>query len=193
MDNFNLNNIPNTNFVFDFKTPTGYLPFGYTKHTIGLNILNKLKSNDAPYTGYYASKNEPSNYKLIDSAGFSTYVVERTPNTKFVLTSEIKDNINKDELYLIVIESLNFSNLFEYYSEDFINFEELLSPELLKLLKKYPNIKLAFVDWREGSYDHNIYFLSKINNFLNKHNIIHKNKVIITTNNNFITKIKFNR
>lgn len=192
MDGFNLNNIPVTNFVFDFKTPSGYLPFGYTKHTIGINILNKLQSKDNPYSGYYSSINTPTDYKLIDSAVFSTHIVEYTPKTKFVLTTDIKEDIKPNELYIVVVEALNINNLFEYYSNDNLNLNQLFSPQLLNLIQNNINFKIVFMDTREGAYPHDIEFLIKINNFLNKNNINHENKVIVSTNNNFIDKLILN-
>jgi hypothetical protein len=189
MDNFNLNNIPNTNFVFDFKTPDGYLPFGYTKHTFALNILNKLKSKHEPFTGYYPAIHTPYDYQLNRTAAFSTHIVEYTPHTKFVLTNEIRKNISKTELYVVVLEALNVNNLFEYYSNNNLKLNELFSPELLNLIKNNKNFKILFMDIREGSYSHNIDFLVKINNFLNENNIEDRNKVIVSTNNNFIDKL----
>lgn len=192
MDTFNLNNIPLTNFVFDFKTPDGYIPFGYTKHTLALNILNKLESKHDAFTGYYPALHTPYKYELNRTAAFSTHIVEYTPNTKFVLTNEIRETVNKDELYIVVVEALNVNNLFEYYSDDSVDLSELFSPQLLDLIKNNKNFKILFMDVREGAYPHDIQFLIKINNFLNKHNINHHDKVVVSTNNNFINELTSN-
>lgn len=192
MDNFNLNKIPNTNFIFDFKTPDGYLPFGYTKHTFALNILNKLQSKHEPFTGYYPAIHTPYNYELNRTAAFSTHIVEYTPNTKFVLTNEIRNKINKKELYVVVVEALNVNNLFEYYSSDDLNLNDLFSPQLLDLIKNNKNFKILFMDIREGAYSHDIQFLLKINNFLNENGIEDYDKVLVSTNNNFINQLNLN-
>ena len=192
MDTFNLNNIPLTNFVFDFKTPDGYMPFGYTKHTLALNILNKLESKHDAFTGYYPALHTPHNYELNRTAAFSTHIVEYTPNTKFVLTTEIRENINKDELYIVVVEALNVNNLFEYYLSNDLNLNDLFSPQLLDLIKKNRNFKILFMDIREGAYSHNIEFLIKINDFLNENKIEDTDKVLVSTNNNFINKLNLN-
>ena len=192
MDNFNLNNIPNTNFVFDFKTPDGYLPFGYTKHTFALNILNKLESKHESFTGYYPAIDTPYNYQLNRTAAFSTHIVEYTPHTRFVLTNEIRDNLNKNELYVVVVEALNVNNLFEYYLSNDLNLNDLFSPQLLDLIKKNRNFKILFMDIREGAYSHNIEFLIKINDFLNENKIEDTDKVLVSTNNNFINKLNLN-
>jgi hypothetical protein len=186
MGGIDLNNIPVTNFVFDFRTPEGYLPFGYTKQTIGMNVIKKLNKIHESFTGYYPPLESPSDFRLNRTAGFQTYIVEQTPNTKYCLTTEIRNTIKKNELYLVVLESLNVNNLYEYYGSDKFDLSDFFSPELLKLIKNNTNFKIVFMDYREGAYPHFESFLTKIDDFLNKHNINHKNKVIISTNNNFI-------
>jgi len=189
MEEFDFKKIPNTNFVFDFKMPNGFLPLGYTKNTIGINILNKLNKESEPFTAYYSSIHNPSNYELIRTSIFSLFFVEHFPNSKFLITNSIKE-INPSELYFVIIESLSFNNLFETYSDENINLSELFSPKLLNLIKNNENFKIVFIDVREGAYPHDIYLLQKINNFLIKNNINHKNKVLVSTNNNFITNLK---
>jgi len=186
MGGIDLNNIPITNFVFDFRTPEGYLPFGYTKQTIGINVIKKLNKIHESFTGYYPPLESPSDFKLNRTAGFQTYIVEQTPNTNYRLTTELKEAIDETQLYLVVLESLNVNNLYEYYGSDKFELSDFFSPQLIKLIKDNKNFKIVFMDYREGAYPHNEYFLTKIDDFLNKHNINHKNKVIISTNNNFI-------
>ena len=186
MGGIDLNTIPITNFVFDIRTPEGYLPFGYTKHTIGVNVINKLNKIHESFEGYYPPLELPNDFKLNKTAGFQTYIVEQTPNTHYRLTTEIRKCVNEDELYLVVLESLNVNNLYEYYGSDKFELDNFFSPQLIKLIKDNKNFKLIFMDYREGAYYHNPSFLNKLNNFLDKHNIHHKNKIIISTNNNFI-------
>lgn len=186
MGGIDLNNIPITNFVFDFRTPEGYLPFGYTKQTIGINVIKKLNKIHESFTGYYPPLESPNDFKLNRTAGFQTYIVEQTPNTNYRLTTELKQEIDETQLYLVVLESLNVNNLYEYYGSDKFDLSDFFSPQLIELIKNNKNFKIVFMDYREGAYSHFESFLTKIDNFLNKHNINHKNKVIISTNNNFI-------
>jgi len=186
MGGINLNNIPTTCFVFDFRMPEGYLPFGYTKHTIGVNAIKKLNIIHESFTGYYPPLETPNDFRLNRTAGFQNYIVEQTPNTKYCLTTELKKSVDETELYLVVLESLNVNNLYEYYGSDKFDLSDFFSPQLTELIKNNKNFKIVFMDYREGAYPHNEYFLTKIDDFLNKHNINHKNKVIISTNNNFI-------
>ncbi len=191
MDGFNLNKIPKTYFVLDFKGPGGYIPLGYTKYT--LSYLMKLKfdnENDQELTGYYPSVTEPNVYNYNRTAEFSSYITQHTKNTQFVLTSDIKDKINPNNLYLVMLESLNVNNMFEYYSDEKFRIEDFFSPNLLKLIKENVNFKIVFMDAGEGAYPHTINLLEKIYNFLIRNNINHHSKVFISTNNNFIVNLK---
>lgn len=192
MDGFDINKMPHINFVYDYRTPDGFLPFGYTKHTFGNVIKLKLSNIGNDHTGYYFDLHTPNIFTLQRASFFSTHIVERTPRTQYELTTEVRHNIKSNQLYLVVLESLNVNNLFEYYGADEFELDDFFSPALLELIKTYENFKIVFMDSREGSYPHDIKFLDKINNFLNKHNINHTNKVHISTNNNFIKKLEKN-
>lgn len=193
MDGFDLNTLPEINFVLDFKGPGGFIPLGYTKFTFPFLMQEKLNDiDDDVFVGNYCSVQTPYEFNKYRTAEFSNYIVEHTKNTKFVLTSEIKDNINKDSVYLVVLESLNVNNMFEYYSDDKFAFEDFFSPNLLKLIRENRNFKLLLIDAGEGAYEHSFKLFEKLHTFLKRNNIFDKNKIIVSTNNNFINKIKDN-
>lgn len=186
-----LKNIPPINFVLDFKGPGGYIPFGYTKHTLPIIMQQKLNDvDDGMFVANYSSVQTPYEFNKHRTAEFSNYIVEHTKNTKFVLTSEIKDNIQNDSIYLVVLESLNVNNMFEYYSADKFVFEDFFSPNLLKLIRENENFKIVFIDAGEGAYPHIFKLYEKLYEFLKRNNITTKNKIIVSTNNNFITNVE---
>ncbi len=191
MDGFNLNKIPKIHFVFDIKGPGGIIPLGYTKHTLPYLMQKKFSDkDDMSYTGYYPSLYEPNIYNLNRTAQFSTYISEHTKNIDLVLTSDIKDDINPNEIYVVCLESLNVNNLFEYYSHSKFDLDDFFSPMLLDLFKTHSNFTLLIMDSGEGAYPHDFGFYEKINTFLDKHSITDKNKVIVSTNNNLIDNVK---
>jgi hypothetical protein len=191
MDGFDLNKIPKTFFVLEFKGPGGYIPLGYTKYTLPIMMNLKLENpDDYAFTGYYAPLSEPYNHFYNRTSEFSNYVVQHTKNTQFILTKDILNKINSNNLYLVVLENLNVNNMFDYYSDEKFKMEDFFSPGLLNLIKKHDNFKMVFIDTGEGAYLHTITFLEKIHNFLERSNIHHKNKVFISTNNNAIVELK---
>jgi len=191
MDGLDLNKIPKTYFVLEFKGPGGYIPLGYTKYTLPIMMNLKLENpNDSAFTGYFAPISEPYNHFYNRTSEFCNYVVQHTKNTKFILTKDIVNKINPSNLYLVVLENLNVNNMFEYYSDDKFKMEDFFSPMLLNMIKTYSNFKIVFMDNGEGAYLHNITFLEKIHNFLKRNDIHHTNKVFISTNNNAILELK---
>lgn len=192
MVGFDLNKIPKTNFVFDFKLPNGFLPFGYSKNTLSFNIFKKFEVEELEqFTLHYSSIENPNNFICKSGSAFTTYILEHTKNTKAICVGDIK-YVKENELYIIVLESHLLNNMFQYYSRDDFKIENLLSSKLIDMFKKNTNFKLVFMDMGEGAYPHTIQFLQKINNFLLKNNIKDKDKVFISTNNNFIYKLKEN-
>jgi hypothetical protein len=186
-----LKDIPFVNFVMDFKGPGGYIPFGYTKHNFPIIINEKLNDiDDSVFVANYSSLESPYEFNKHRTAEFSNFIVQHTKNTKFVLTSEIKDNIQQDSIYLVVLESLNVNNMFEYYSSDKFLFEDFFSPNLLKLIKENENFKIVFMDAGEGAYPHSFKLYDKLYQFLQRNNITSKNKIIVSTNNNFIKNVE---
>ena len=102
MDGFDLNKIPKTYFVLEFKGPGGYIPLGYTKYTLPIMMQYKFKNTkDADFTAYHASTSEPVKYYYNRTAEFSNHVVNHTKNTQFVLTKDIKNNIKSHSLNII--------------------------------------------------------------------------------------------
>ena len=139
MDNFDLNKIPKINFVFDFKLPNGYLPFGYNKYTLPINIFNVFENTEIhPYTLFNSSVEEPNNFSYSFGCPFVTYFVEHTKGTKILSTADI-DNINTNEMYYVVIESQNNNNMFEYYNRDDFKIENLVSKKIIYFLKNFTN------------------------------------------------------
>ena len=184
-------NIPPIYFVLDFKGPGGYIPFGYTKYTLPIIMNEKLNDvDDGMFVGNYSSLQCPYEFNKHRTAEFSNYIVEHTKNTKFVVTSEIKNDIKKYAIYLVVLESLNVNNMFEYYADDKYVLEDFFSPNLLKLIIENENFKIVFMDAGEGAYPHIFKFYKKLYEFLQRNNITSKNKIIVSTNNNFITDIE---
>jgi len=190
MEEFHLNKIPKTNFVFDFKLPNGFLPFGYSKNTLSFNIFKKFEVDEnKEFTLYYSSIENPNDFICKFGSPFTTYILEHTKNTKAICVNDI-EYVKEDQIYLIVLESHLLNNMFQYYSRNDFKIENLLSPRLIDMFKKNTNFKLVFLDRGEGAYPHTIEFLQKINNFLIRNSIQEKNKVFISTNNNFIYKLK---
>ena len=182
--------IKNINFVYEFKTPNGFLPLGYNKYTFPVNAFDSIENiREEDYVIIVNSFNDPSVYHQRNSS-YTTNLYERGRYIKHALVNDLnEENINKDEIYVLCFESFSTQVLFEYYGDDSNKIENMISSKLLKLVKEYPNFKIMFVDRWEGSYEHNFNFFKKINEFLDRNSISHINKVIVSTVNGLIEKV----
>lgn len=179
----------NINFVYEFKTPNGFLPLGYNKYTFPVNAFDSIETiREEDYVIIINSSNEPAVYHKRNSS-YPIKLYERGRNLNHIMVNDLNDeNINKDEIYLLCFESFSTQVLFEYYSNENNKIEEMISSKLLNLVKQYPNFKIMFVDMWEGSYEHNIEFFKKINEFLDRNSISDTNKIIISTVNGLVEK-----
>jgi hypothetical protein len=183
----------NINFVYEFKTPNGFLPLGYNKYSFPINAFDSIETiRDEDYVIIVNSSNDPAVYHKRNSS-YPIKLYERGRNLNHILVNDLnEETINTNDVYLLCFESFSTQVLFEYYSNENNKIENMISSKLLNLVKKYPNFKIMFVDIWEGSYEHNIEFFKKLNEFLDRNNISDVNKIIISTVNGLIEKVDNN-
>jgi hypothetical protein len=180
-------------FVYDFKFPNGYLQFGYDKSTIRNNFFHQLES-DLIESIILPNPHNPS--VLTEQSGmFADEYISTNVNWNKLGVNQIQDVLdrkhynNTQNYFIICLEATNNSSFFEYYSNPNINFDNLFSPKLLDFFKKRQEFKLVLLDNREGSYYHDPALFTKISKWLDKNNIVGKNKVIVSTCNEKINDI----
>ena len=189
---------PTINFIFDFKTPNGFLPLGYNKYSLPINFYSALENiYSEKYTSVVTTMNSPTKYTP-HTAAYQTKLLERGKKIRTILSNELideehKNTINPNDIYLLCFESFGAQVLFEYYGNILNQLDNMISPKMIDLLKKYENIKILFIDIWEGSYEHDYRLFNNINDFLNKHNINHTNKVIVSSNNVLMEELDFNK
>ena len=188
----------NINFVFDFKTPNGFLPLGYNKYSLPINFFASLENiYSGDYNSVTTSMSSPHTYRP-QTAAYQQKLLERGKRIHTILSSELMDEehnntINENDLYVLCFESFGTQVLFEYYGDELNQLDDMISPKMVDLLKKYENIKILFIDIWEGSYEHDYRLFNNINKFLNKHQINHTNKLILSSNNILIEELDFNK
>ena len=107
-------------------------------------------------------------------------------NVEGIITGDILDwgQWESNSFFLIPIESVWHENPFLKFIED-TTFEisDMFSNNLMELIKRHDNVRLFFVDSREGDYliSQNVY--SKLIKWLDDNNIHGNGKIIISTLN----------
>jgi hypothetical protein len=105
MDELELVNT-NINFVFEFKTPNGYLPLGYNKYSLPINIFHNTENiYTTDYTIITNSMNNPSEYSA-RNASYPIALLERGKHIHRVLLKDLnEETINPNEIYVLCFES----------------------------------------------------------------------------------------
>jgi hypothetical protein len=163
-------------------TPNGFLPLGYEIIDISI-IFSEI--NDS-----------------LD--GISNGVIRTIPNPRFHIsnnTSDIFDTLSEyfhihrklvselntnDDYNLFVITSTNDETIVEYVSR--LNFDDIFTKKSFSLFKKNNNVKLVFIDNKEGCLEYTDNFFKNIHIFVEKH-LLKNNKVIFITNTYNIKQI----
>ena len=183
-------------FVYDFKFPNGYLQFGYDKSTIRNNFFYQVEYSNTEEV-VLSNPYNPSEFTT-QIGMFADEYISSNKNWNKIGVNQIQDILdrkhynNTQNYFIICLEATNSSSFFEYYLNPNLDFDNLFSPKLLDFFKKRQEFKLILVDNREGSYYHNPALFTKISKWLDKNNIVDKNKVIISTCNEKINDIPIN-
>ena len=145
MDELELVNT-NINFVFEFKTPNGYLPLGYNKYSLPINIFHNTENiYTTDYTIITNSMNNPSEYSARNSS-YPITLLERGKHIHWVALKDLnEENINPNEIYVLCFESFSTEILFQYYADILNRIDNMVSPKLLNLVKTKENFKILFV------------------------------------------------
>lgn len=182
-------------FVYDFKFPNGYLQFGYNKSTLRNNFLYQIENDLEEDAVLMASPHNPSN--LRPQVGmFADEYINTNHHWNKLGVNQVQDILNRkhykssETYFFITLEATTVSNFFEYYLNPNLNFDDLFSPKLLNYFINKDEFKLILIDNREGSYNHDVKLFTKFSKWLTKHNIRSNKKVIISTCNENINKIK---
>lgn len=137
------------NFIYEIKTPLGYLPMGYRHIDIPLifSEINEKETfeRECPVM-YFGKEGYGSSFKKLHETNDFYSTVDNYANRK--LLGELSDEeIQKDvNLFVItpthnqtIVEKINTENILDYFTKT-----------SKKYLSNYKNFKIVFVDDKEG-------------------------------------------
>lgn len=170
-------------------TPNGFLPPGY--QLVDLPIIFS-EINDT------ALGLEHATIRTIKSPTFRVSAVtedifnvmseyfETTNPLSRVLVKDISLEQLKNDYNLFVVTSLHDEKITDYIST--VNLDDILSKRAFSLFKHENNVKLVFIDNKEGGFNYPDTFFKNIYAFTSKHNLTN-NKIIFITNTSNIKDI----
>ena len=178
------------NFLFDYRTPLGALGFGYERNHIPEIFEYATNSKEDSEGIVYLQRRNSDNKIVRDGTMLIGELLEDGVNCHITYVQQFEHLKQKDSsTFLVPFESVNHKTFFsDFYKEDF-DLDNCLSKKLIELLKSKDNVKLLFSDSREGSYPIDETPFLKIQKWLDKHEISHKQKVIVCCLNNKIKEL----
>jgi len=173
-------------FLFDYKTPAGFLSFGCKKNQLPevFELLQRESLELQPCSTI--RRNRDTQETVWVNGQYVPQLMDPPYNVEGILTGDILDwgQWESNSFFLIPIESVWHENPFLKFIED-TTFEisDMFSNNLMELIKRHDNVRLFFVDSREGDYliSQNVY--SKLIKWLDDNNIHGNGKIIISTLN----------
>jgi hypothetical protein len=148
------------NFIYEFKTPNGYLPIGFDYNQLGL-ILDEIKNSDRNYGGIdnYRFGYDP-NFKQLElsASAFDFLNLNNVVKNKAIYELTEDDIINSINVF--VIDSMHNEPIINYVNS--VNFNNILSNKSKDLLNTHSNFRILIIDNKEGAYEHGFDFFNNL-------------------------------
>jgi hypothetical protein len=178
----------NINFLYEFKTPMGYLPIGYKLKDLAIILSDIADGNLSEFNRAYRYNHNFKPSITHDPFDLLTSYIDHV-NYRFnrtLVTDLCQSQIKKDH-NLFVITTLHDESIAEYARH--LVEGEILSNKSMDFLKNNNNFKLVLFDNKEGSIDYSgSRFFWHLHEFTKKYNLS-KEKLIFITNTSNIKKI----
>lgn len=178
----------NINFLYEFKTPMGYLPIGYKLKDLAIILSDITEGKISEFNKTYRY-----NHKFIPSSTYDPFdlITTHADFTKYRFNRKLISNLSEDDIEndynLFVITTLHDESIAEY--SRYLGEDAILSERSMDLLKNNNNFKLILFDNKEGAIDYTGYkFFDHLHEFTKKHNFSSE-KLIFITNTSNIKKI----
>lgn len=168
------------NYIFEFKTPNGYLPIGveYKSLPIIFDYINELDYQHGigvHRTGY------SDRFKILNDCA-STYDVLTLSNhnVSIKMVYELSETEINNDINLYCIDTSHDETIIDYvYRTDLT---KVLSEKSKNLFKEKENFKLMVLDNKEGSYCFDEKFFESFKKFHNELELKFNNQIIFVTN-----------
>lgn len=181
------------NFVYEFKTPNGYLPIGFDYKQLGV-IFDIVNNKDWENQTTSIRLGYDNFYKILkeSSSSFDVLNFEKI-HTKHIVNQKCVDELSEWDLE----NAINVFSIVSHHDEPIVNyinnvdFTNILLPKTVKLFKK-ENFKLLILDNKEGAYHHDSQFFDNLKKLHTHLDINTDNQILYITNSSDIVK-KYNK
>jgi len=183
-----ISNIENKkiNFVYEYKTPMGYLPSGFDNRDIGI-IFDIISNKEYEYGEFFAHRlGYKDKYSILSEAS-STYNFLQLTKDKVLnkCVAELTEDDIENATNVFVIQSMHDETITSYIQN--LDITQLFLKSTEKLFKR-KNFKLLIIDNKEGGFEHSMYFFEKLYELYKYLKIKRSNQLFYVTNASDIQK-----
>lgn len=165
------------NFLYEFKTPSGFLGVGYNIHSLP-HIFEYLSNNKVKSNTSVRYSSFGKYFKLTDSDDLShTFYDSKRAygsiNNTPLVNRKLYTDLTQEDLDI----SYNCFNIATHAEETIIHYicstdlKNHFLPATLDFIKKHPSVKIILSDEREGCFYHYDCFFDNLRNFVTECNL----------------------
>jgi hypothetical protein len=148
------------NFIYEFKTPNGYLPVGFDYRQLGMimDLLNKTEYDGDIINAYRFGYDGIFNQLQTSTSAYD--FLNLSNNVKNKTIYELSDDDIKNAINIFVIDSMHNEPIINYVK--YTDFNSILSNKSKELLKNNTNFRILIIDNKEGAYHHDLDFFNNL-------------------------------
>ncbi len=148
------------NFIYEFKTPNGYLPIGFDYNQLGL-IFDEIQNSEWNYGSInnYRFGYDP-NFKQLELSASAFDFLNLNNVVKNKAICELTEDDIVNSINVFVIDSMHNEPIINYVNST--NFTNILSNKSKDLLNTHSNFRILVIDNKEGAYEHGFDFFNNL-------------------------------
>jgi hypothetical protein len=173
------------NFIYEFKTPNGYLPIGFDYRQIGMifDMINQTEWRDFGINNYRFGYDGKFKQLEVTTSAYDFLSINGIQNKSVY---ELNDEDINECLNIFTIDSMHNEPIINYI--EYTDFKNILSNKSKKLLKTHSNFRILIIDNKEGAYTHDVSFFNKLKKLYNELGLKTNSQLYYITNSSDINK-----
>lgn len=181
-----MNGFNKINYLYEFKTPNGFLPVGFEYKALPI-IFSHINESSNLIKHTITRTVNAHKFELIDNVmPFFKSINFKKNEFNHKLVSDITNNEIANDLNLLCIGSIHTQTMLRYVEN--ADFTDILSKKTIDLIKSNKNFKIIFVDEKEGGFYHTDLFFSNLYNLYNHIGLNNTEQIVYLTSSASIKK-----
>jgi hypothetical protein len=175
-----MNKFNKINYIYEFKTPNGFLPVGFEHKSIPI-IFSHINENTELLKNSIIRTTKIGKFELVDNiTEFTSIINFKKPDFNYKLICELTEEEIRNDLNILFIGSTRSEVILSYIET--LDVTDILSKKTINLIKNHKNFKIVFIDEKEGGFYHSDLFFNKLYELFNHIGLTNSSQLIYITN-----------